>query len=154
MDNISKWVEANPTGFIMIFAGVAVIFITIFCVYGIKKRKADNANEARMLSEIPNAAIVLFEANVLAINGTAPTKEQFIKKQYTEKHYFPAGTHEVRLEVDRTIYGKHSTQTLTVKPSNIELTLEANKGYSVIFNEMEKCYDVKEKKIKRKVANI
>jgi len=149
MDNISKWVQENPTGFIMIFAGVTVVFLTIFIVYGIKKRKADKANEARMLAQIPDAAIVLFEANVLAIDGVKPTKEQFIKKQYTEKHYFAPGTHEVRLEVDMTMESNHSSRTLRVKPSNIELVLEANKGYYVLFDEMGKRYEVKEKKIKR-----
>jgi len=149
MDNIFKWVQENPTGFIMIFAGVTVVFLTIFIVYGIKKRKADKANEARMLAQIPDAAIVLFEANVLAIDGVKPTKEQFIKKQYTEKHYFTPGTHEVRLEVDITIESNRSSRTLRVKPSNIELVLEANKGYYVLFDEMGKRYEVKEKKIKR-----
>ena len=141
-------------GLIAIFAAVTVIFLTIFCIAGVKKRKANKAKEAAMLTAIPNAAIVIFEADVLAVNGEKPNEEQYITKQYEEKHYFKPGTYEIRLEVNRTEYGQHSSRTIKVKPSNLELTLEANKGYIVDFNEMENRYRVREKKIKRPKINI
>jgi len=149
MDNISQWIQENPTGLIIIFVAVTVIFLTIFCIFGARKRKADKAKTAAMLAAIPNAAIVIFEADVLAINGTLPKAEQFIKKQYDETYYLAPGTYDIRLEINRTEYGQHSTRTIKVKPSNLELMLEANKGYIVDFNEMEHCYRVREKKIKR-----
>jgi len=147
MDKISQWVQENPTGLIVIFAAVTVIFLTVFIIYGTKKRKADKATVAAALAEIPNAAIVIFEADVLEINGNPP--KWYVKKQYDETHYFAPGTHEIRLEVDRTIYVGNSSRTLKVKPSNLELTLEANKGYIVDYDEMGRCYRVREKKIKR-----
>jgi|GEM_PF-3749560 len=152
MDNISVWVQANPTGFLIIFIGVCLAFIVVFAIFGAKKRKEDKAKEAALLAKIPDAAIVIFEAHILEINGTAPTADMYIKKQYTETYYFAPGTHTVRLEVNKTTYGQRSTYTLTVKPGNLDLTLKANTSYYVDFNQITKSYDVKEKKSKRPKA--
>jgi len=154
MENILLWMREDPMRIVVLFAAVTVIFLAIFCIVGIRKSKANKAKIASVFAEIPDAAIVIFEADVLAINGAKPDTERYIKKMYDETHYFAPGTYEIRLEVNRTEYGQRSTRTIKVKPSDLELKLEANQGYFVDFNEMENRYRVRKKKIKRPKIKI